>query len=111
MVHEAAVEEVAEEPKPKTVKFRDLELELPTDLPGTVAFDWAEIEDGKKDVSPVMNLIKSIVGRDQFNRIYEKVGDDGLGMEETLEAISKLSEEIFASYGTSLGESQASADS
>jgi hypothetical protein len=108
---EAAREEVAEKPKAKTVDFRGLTLELPDTLPGTVALDYAEIEDGKKAVSPVVNLIKSIIGEEQYNLLYAKVAEDGITMDEVIDGLRSLFDDLFAAYGTSAGESEASAGS
>jgi hypothetical protein len=105
---EAAQDEVLEEKKPKTVDFRGLTLELPDTLPGTVALDYAEIEDGRKQVSPVVNLIRSIIGHDQYGDVYDKIRDDAVTVDDVGDVLRDLMEDLFGAYGTAEGESEAS---
>jgi hypothetical protein len=89
--------------EPKVVHFSDLELTLPAKLPGTILFDLADIEAGR-DLRGTMEMVKSLVGADQYQAIRDKVADDGLDPDETVTALGNLIEGILNAHGMGSGE-------
>lgn len=111
----AARAEVNGNGKPKNIKWNGLTLKLPKELPGTVLWDFAALEDGEKQLAPLIALIKSVVGPEQNREIIEKVREKGWSIEKTTEALMDedkgLVPLITAEFGLSTGESEASQDS
>lgn len=89
--------------QPKKLAFRGLKLTMPAKLPGTILFDIREIEHDD-DGTGIMALIRSVLGEEQYRAIYDKVREDGLDLDQTVEALSKLLGEIMEAGGLSEGE-------
>ena len=87
----------------KTVDFRGLELKLPATLPGTLIFDFADIESGN-ELRGTMEFLKSLVGAEQYQAIRNKVAEEGISFEDVEGALQGLIEEILDSSGLSQGE-------
>jgi hypothetical protein len=97
--------------KPQLVKFRDLELTLPPTVSATVAFDLAELEGGNTSAFALIRLLSSLLGKEQFAQIRQKLAQDGDTTEDLEEILTELAGEVFGAYGMTVGESQASAES
>lgn len=89
--------------QPKTVDFRGLTLTLPATLPGTLIFDLADLESGN-GLRGTMELIKSLVGPDQYQAIRNKVADDEIPLDEVEGVLEGMLEDVFESSGLSQGE-------
>jgi hypothetical protein len=89
--------------KPKHLKFRGLNLELPAELPETLVYDIVALRHAGDNPMPAFDILYSIVGQEQFFEIRNKIGitDD----------LSELFTKLFAKYGMTLGESSASQSS
>jgi hypothetical protein len=87
----------------KTVDFRGLTLHLPPKLPGTLLFDFADLETGN-ELGGTMQMIKSLVGEGQYQAIRAKVGEEGITFEEVEPVLQKLVEDILEAFGVSSGE-------
>ena len=108
----AARAEVNGNGKPKQITWNGVKLDLPADLPGTVLWDFAALEEGEKQLSPLLALIRSVLGEDQARAIKAKVAEKGWNIEKTTEALMDddkgLIPKITAKYGLTTGESEAS---
>jgi hypothetical protein len=111
----AAKAEVQDQQEPKSFEWRGITLALPDELPGTVLFDFAEMESqiraGEDRIGPTVELITSLVGADQVQAVKAKVAEDKLTLEEALEEIPGLLNSLLEQFGMGLGESSASQDS
>jgi len=87
----------------KVVDFRGYKIKLPTKIPGTLLFDFADLQSGN-ELRGTMELIKSLVGAESYQVIRDKIGSEGLDFEQTEEALVGLLHTLFETYGTSLGE-------
>lgn len=87
----------------KTLDFRGLTLHLPAEPPGTLLFDIADLEGGREFIG-MMELIKSLVGAGQYQAIRAKIGEDGLSLAETEDALAELVANITESSGLTQGE-------
>lgn len=87
----------------KTVDFRGLKLHLPKEPPGTLLFDIADLEGGR-EFQGMMELIKSLVGLGQYQAIRAKIGEDGLSLGQTEEALAELVTDVMESTGLKQGE-------
>lgn len=86
-----------------TIEFRGLKLVLPEKIPGTLLFDLADLDSGR-DLQGTMGLIKSLIGEAQYQAVRDRIGADGLDLEETETALVGLLEQAFDASGASLGE-------
>lgn len=102
----AARSEIRDEPK--AVEFRGINLTLPQVIPGAILFDIAEAEADDGNLIPIFRALRSILG-DQVNELRKALADESL--EQVLTVVDELLGQIFAQYGTSSGESEASPDS
>jgi hypothetical protein len=87
----------------KKVDFRGLKLHLPKEPPGTLLFDIADLEGGR-EFQGMMELIKSLVGLGQYQAIRAKIGDEGLSLGETEDALAELVADMMESTGLKQGE-------
>lgn len=99
----AARSEKKAEKAAKTVDFRGLTLQLPAKLPGTLLFDLADLESGR-DLQGTMRFIESLVGAGQYQAIRDKVGEDGIPLDEVDGVLLKLLEDILETSGLTAGE-------
>lgn len=93
---------------PKRIDWRGLELELPEVLPGTLYFDFADLSENEDDPGAQLRLLKSMVGDDQVRQVRQKIADDGVTFDEIGDVLGDLFESVFAAYGSTVGESEAS---
>lgn len=100
----AAADEL--DPQPKQVTFREVTLDLPEDLPGTILFDLTELE-ASGNAMAVYRMLRSVLGPEQFATVRNQMtADDNVG-----ELIDGLFDEVFGAYGITVGESSASEQS
>lgn len=96
----------------KNITWNGLKLELPAKLPGTVLRDFAKLEEGRQQLSPLTNLIESILGSVQNDQVWDLIGDKGWDIDKTTEALMDedkgLIPKVTAKYGLTTGESSAS---
>lgn len=98
----ARAERKAEAP---VVEFRGLKLTLPPKISGTLLWDFNDLFSGnERSLGGFVGLLGSLVGEEQNLEIRNKVREDGLDLDETLEALEDLLEKIFEASGVSLGE-------
>lgn len=97
----------------KTYDWRGLTFELPAKLPGTLMFDMAEFEDEDSgNLAAIFRVLSSLLGGDdQLRRVRAKVEEDNIGFDEVDGVLMELMQGVFAKYGGTLGESQASPQS
>lgn len=109
---EAARAEVNGNGKPKQITWNGVKLDLPAALPGTVLRDFAKLEEGKQQLSPLVNLIESILGSEQNEAVWAKVAEKGWDIEKTTKALmdddTGLIPKVTAKFGLTTGESEAS---
>lgn len=97
---------------PRTVEWRGLALTVPEVLPADVAWAMADIESATgTSVSPILALLRSIIGADQEQQLREKLSADGVSFTDLPDALSELLTALFDSYGMAEGDSPASASS
>jgi hypothetical protein len=111
----AARAEVNGNGKPKQITWNGTKFDLPGDLPGTVLWDFAALEEGEKQLAPLMALLNSVLGDDQARAVKALVAEKGWNIEKTTEALMDddkgLIPKITAKYGLTTGESEASQES
>lgn len=102
-------------PEAKSFDWRGLKLEVPDEMRGELMFAFYDLEEQQRNeegrVGPMLSLVKSLVGPQQFQEIREKVRTEKLTMEQTDEEIGVLLDGLLGQYGMGLGESSASQDS
>lgn len=84
----------------KKITFRDLELQLPEELPTAILFDVVELEADANDPLPLFRLLRALVGPDQFTDVRNQIADD----EDVFDSLDELVKAALAPYGMSLGE-------
>lgn len=106
---EAARAEKAE--KPRNIGFRGIELELPPKLAASVLPRFWRLRDD--DAAGAMRLLESIIGAGNFDRVLDKMDEDGLTVddEDGLTELGNLISDSLGAYGMTAGESEASESS
>ena len=66
-------------------------------------FDVVELEASENNALPLLRMLRTIVGAEQFGQIRNRIG--------VSEDLGELLREVFAAYGITMGESSASPDS
>lgn len=107
----AAAAQTEKNDQPKSLEWRGLTFTMPAALPGTVALDYADVEEGLQAIAPIRNLIRSVIGPEQYGQVYDKIRDDGVTFDEIVDVLGGLVDAVFDAYGTDTGESEASATS
>src|SRR5262245_26360485 len=82
--------------KAPTIKWRKLDLVLPAEAPGDLAFS---IENGEASAA-----VQEIFGDQQYVQIREKLKAEKLSMVGTFEALAKLLGLCFEAWGLAEGE-------
>jgi hypothetical protein len=97
--------------KPKTLDFRGVSILLPPKLMGSVLFRWARLRDD--DLVGATKLAESIIGKEQFDRVLDKMDEDGIEFDdvEGMTEVGTLINKAFDAFGMSAGESSASGNS
>lgn len=91
-----------------TLEFHGLTLQLPAKLPGSVVWRYGILRDN--DVIGAARIIESMVGREQYNAIMDKLDEIGVTYddEEGMTEIGQMAQNILEAYGMSQGEAEAS---
>lgn len=99
----AAVDEVDGSARgTKTVTFFDATYTLPDRLPGSLLWDFGDMEsDG---AGATMKVLESCLGREQYLDARQQVISHDVAFDEVEEKISDLLSRIFDAYGVRLGE-------
>ena len=80
----------------KKVSFRGLNLTIPAKAPGEVIFAIGD--------NDVLELLHIILGRDQVQKVREKVREDGLKFDQASDELIDLVTDIFTNkYGVTAG--------
>lgn len=89
----------------KVCTWRGLKLKLPDELPATVAFDLAEVQNSDEaDITSLFNFLIGLIGVDGLTTVRARVAKDGDSLAHFLEhGFPELLNAIFAPYGTDLG--------
>lgn len=95
----AALSEVVDE-GPRSIKFRELELELPRELPPTILFDLTDLESTGENAMPIFRMLKSLLGPEQFVQVRNVLKPD----DSVSDLVDEMLGDIFTQYGVSLGE-------
>lgn len=110
---EVAVAEVLPAKEQKSIEWRGHTFKLPDELPKSLMFRLAELEEAGNDARPMLRLLKSLVeaaGEPQYPIIIREI-DIADDEDEVIEEAFALVNQIFEKYGTDEGESDASQDS
>jgi hypothetical protein len=103
----AAVDEVQDaNDERREVEWEGITLSVPNELPAEVLFDFADLETSESPM-PMLRLLKTLVGDEAFLELRAKVAEKGSDFAVVMDCISVVAD----TYGISLGESSASADS
>jgi hypothetical protein len=87
----------------KVIDFRGLKLTIADEPMGTILFDIADLEGGR-EFTGSMEMIKSLLGPDQYKALRNKVAEDGLKLGEMEEALADLVGDILEASGLGQGE-------
>lgn len=105
----AKAAEAGEKPPAKSVEFHGLTLALPDELPDTLLFDIVEIEASGTNPIPLLRFLRSLLGPEQFVALRNVTGENANGDAEAFgNSIAELVADVFAQYGVTPGESEAS---
>lgn len=107
---EAAVTEVLPAKEPKTIEWRGHTFKLPDELPKSLPFRIAELEEAGNDARPMLRLLKSLLeaaGEPQYPQVIGEI-EAAENEDEVIEDAFALVNEIFEQYGTDEGELEAS---
>lgn len=99
----AAAAASGKDDKQKTVDFHGLKLVIAEEPLGTILFDIADLEGGREFIG-TMELIKSLLGREQYQAVRNKVAEEGLKLGEMEDALAQLVGDILESSGLGQGE-------
>lgn len=97
-------------PQPRSLDWNGLELELPANLPGELVFDLAAVETNRGPAS-MLGAIRTVIGDEQLEAVRERIVELGLTLDDVGEALGELVTGIWAEYGLTPGESDASPQS
>lgn len=89
-----------------TVDFHGLKVKVPTKLPGSLAFDYAAIEqagddDEKSGLPEMVALLTTLVGAEQVAKIRAKSAE--IAFEDVATELGELIGEIMKAAGTTAG--------
>lgn len=104
----AAKREVKKEPR--VADFRGLSLNLPDDLPGSLAFDLFGLG-ASSDPAAQLRFLNTVLGLDQLERVRAKMDADGVTFDQVDDFFEELVGAVLGAYGSTAGESPASAKS
>jgi len=102
----AATSEVT--PEPKRIDFRGIEFTLPEKMPGSLLWDFSDLESTDDATAATMRMLESLLGRDQYLAARRKVVEEGIPFDEIEDVIGELMASIFDVYGLDLGKQAAS---
>lgn len=92
----------------KTHEWRGITFTLPPKLPGDLLWAYADFEQARDMVAPSLGMLTALLGGEQALMVRQKVRDDKVSMDDTLDEIGGMIDDIFALYGLTEGESEAS---
>ena len=93
-------------PQAKSFEWRGLVFKLPAQLPATIAFDMAEIEDG--GLGPLFGFLTRLLGKDQMQQVRDKLDADGDVLDDLDKILTELMDGALDPFGLGLGEASAS---
>jgi lipase chaperone LimK len=100
----AAAAKAERDREERALEWQGLTLKLPATFPEEIVLDLALVRTSD-DPSTTFELLKTMVGEDQFRLVRNKMsGDEKVTLADVVELVG----EIFEAYGTSEGESEAS---
>jgi hypothetical protein len=103
----AAAAKAEKESTQRSVEWEGLTIALPPELPEAVLLDLALVQGGD-DPTSTFEMLMTMIGEGQLRLVRNKLKtDEKVGLDNVAELIGQ----IFAEYGTSEGESEASQDS
>lgn len=94
--------------EPKRVQFRGIEFTLPDKMPGSLLWDFSDLESTDDATAATMRMLESLLGRDQYLAARRKVVEDKISFDEIEDVIGELMKSIFDVYGLDLGKPSAS---
>lgn len=100
-------------PEPRIVEYRGLKLAVPPSSEWGSELYYLTVDmqaDGATDMLAIQ-IVKELIGDDQFALVREKQREAGLKFVDMQNATIELFNTIFGEFGTSVGESEASAAS
>ena len=86
----------------KTIKALGLNLKIPAEQPGVLAFHYGDQEAGQV-LAPIQAILRDTIGDEAYAGLIAEVRDRKLSMDETSDALVSLYEQILAAYGISEG--------
>lgn len=104
----AAAAQAESNGKVDPIMFHGLELKLKPKLPLSIPMRIGVLRDD--DVMGAFRIIESMVGRDQYQLLVDKVDEEGLDTdsEAGMTEIGELLNQALENYGLTQGEAQAS---
>lgn len=93
-------------PQAKALNWRGLSLELPAELPGTLWFDFQEIDE---EGTGELRILKEMLGDEQTKQVRDVIAREKVPLVQVQAVIRDLFNDIFVEYGLAdAGESSAS---
>lgn len=91
------------EGRKKVLDFRGLKLKLPAKAPGSIVFDFAQLEEGQNMIAPVVGLIRTMLGEEQLEQVKAKIGADDVSLDDMPDVLMGLVNDILDKYGLTAG--------
>lgn len=101
---EAAAEEAKKEPK--TVEFHGLTLTFPPKVPLSLVLRYRQIQrEAKNDeMMAMLGLLETFLGADQYESLIAKCDEEGLSIDDDMDALGDLVEDVMDAVGIGAGE-------
>lgn len=106
----AAAAKAEAEKKAPAADFRGIDLKLPADLPASLAFDLFGLG-ASSDPTAQLRFLNTVLGVETLEEIRSKLDTDGATFDQIDDILEELITVVLEAYGTSTGESPASAKS
>jgi hypothetical protein len=107
----AAAARAEKKPAAQTVDFRGLTLTVPPSSEWGSELYFIMGDDEDSGIAQTVKILHELIGADQLTQVREKLRQDRVPFGDVEQVLSGLFEQIFETFGTSTGESLASADS
>ena len=86
----------------RSATFHGLKLEVPAKLPGTLAFDLADLEDAE-GFGPTKRLLVSLLGEEQTKQVRAVIEKKNISLDKVADELVKLIDSILEASGTDPG--------
>jgi hypothetical protein len=88
-----------------TFEFRGLELQLPSKLPLSIAFQWRKVmKDKNGDQFAILGVLENLIGPEQYEAVEQKIDAEKLTIDDDADVLVELIDGVMEALGTTSGE-------